>query len=47
MTQRDSNSNCGHQYHVVSEDKQPGAASVIRRVRCANCGHQIFDQIDS
>ena len=25
MTQRDSNSNCSHQYHVVNEDKQPGA----------------------
>ena len=44
MAQR--HSNCSHQYQVVSEDKQPGGPSVIRRVRCTNCGHQIFDQVD-
>ena len=46
MTQRGSNSNCSHHYHVVSEEKQRGAPSIIRRVRCTICGHQIFDQVD-
>ena len=45
MAQR--HSNCSHHYQVVSEEKQPGAPSVIRRVRCANCGHQIFDEVDA
>lgn len=39
MTQRGSNSNCSHHYHVVSEEKQRGVPSIIRRVRCTICGH--------